>query len=507
MKRVILCSFLVFFLVSLFGCGTDNAENPVPVLSSLTPSSTAANMPTFTLMLSGSNFVQNATVNFGGTIKNASFISATELQCQIDSTEIPGAVSANEPGAGLASLQNAEIAVFVINPSPGGGNSNSLNFSVHNNHEFIAPANISNDSYSSERTRIGVDAQNNINVVWDQEKGGGDTEIIYTRSSNRGATWSQQANISNTGYESAFPDMALGTSGDINVVWREDRGAQTDIYFGRSIDSGATWSVPLNISKTSDNSTGQAIAVDNTGNINVAWVESVYLVRIGWKYYIYFSRSTNGGTEWTKPLSLGEAGCYYGPAIATDAAGNIFVAYRIGGCGSAGQIVYTFSGDGGYSWSIVKLVSTGKEDASTPALGVDSNGHINLVWQQLTAGFYDIYHSRSTDQGANWSQPINISPTAGDSENPAIKVDLLGNINVTWDDDSLGVEEIFHSRSTNNGATWPSYANISNNAGESWRSDIDTDNSCNLYIVWLDETTGSTETYFIRSVIAAAVNH
>jgi hypothetical protein len=508
MRRIILCSVLVFLLISIFGCNGDK-ENPVPVLSSLAPTSVAANMPGFTLTLTGSNFVQGSTVNFGGTAKGATFVSSTELQCSISQADIQGLAQSDDPGIGSANLQDTAITVYVTNPSPGGGNSGSITFNVTNNYTFITPTNISNDNYESARTRIGLDTQNNISVVWDQEHVGGVTEIIYTRSTDHGTTWPSQVDISHANTESTYPDLSLGVPGDINVVWQEAMGAQYDIFFGRSADNGSTWSEPLNISKTTLNSTSPAIAVDISGNINVVWSE---VVKYGstfaaYKDCLFFARSTNSGGYFSLPVNLCDTLCKCYPAIAVDSAGRIFVAYRTGGCSAVGEILFILSGDGGLSWSAPKLISTDPEDANLPDFAVGSNGYINLVWQQLVSGYWDIFYSRSTDIGSTWSTPVNISQTSGNSQHPSITVDALGNLNVSWDEGVAGVEEIYQSRSVNNGATWSGNTNISNNAGKSTKPDIAVDSSCNLYFVWLDNTPGSTEIYFIRSVIASLIGY
>lgn len=502
MKKIVFCLVLVCSLFLYFGCSND--DNPVPVLSSLSPSVIAAHMPELTLVLTGSKFVNNATVSFGGTVKSATFVSSSELHCQITPSDIASIAGENTEGEGSVSLQNSNIIVYVINPSPGGGNSNSLTFSVHSNHDFITPTNISNDNDSARRTRIGMDSQNNISVVWDDESNNGVIDVVYTRSTDHGATWSQKVGVSNSGFESVYPDLAIGTSADINVVWEEHLGGNSEIYFSRSVDNGVSWSNPVNISKTSDNSTLPAVTVDKLGHIYVAWVESIYFrTKAGYSSFIYFSHSTDGGISWIQPLELTETVCEKGPAIATDPSNNIFVAFRVGKCAAEGDVVVMNSGDGGYSWLPQQYVSTGDGDADHPALGVDSSGNLNLVWQQITSGNYDIYHARSTDTNTTWSQPVNISQNTGSSENPSIAIDSLGNLNVSWDDNTLGAREIFQSRSVNNGATWSAYSNISNNAGESKGSDTAVDSGCNLYMVWLDNTIGNIEIYFIRSVIAS----
>ncbi|HET6144365.1 MAG TPA: beta-propeller fold lactonase family protein [Candidatus Acidoferrales bacterium] len=90
--------------------------NPVPMISSLNPPSIAATGSPFTLQVNGVNFVSGTTVYFGGQVRNATFISSTQLNVSILATDIDN---------------GGEISVFVFNPLPGGGPSASVIFPVN----------------------------------------------------------------------------------------------------------------------------------------------------------------------------------------------------------------------------------------------------------------------------------------------------------------------------------------------------------------------------------------
>lgn len=92
-----------------------SVNNPVPAITTLQPSGTTVNSGAFTLTVNGTNFVNGATVNFGGTDRVTSFVSATQVTAAILATDI---TTIGTP------------AVIVTNPAPGGGASNSVNFNV-----------------------------------------------------------------------------------------------------------------------------------------------------------------------------------------------------------------------------------------------------------------------------------------------------------------------------------------------------------------------------------------
>lgn len=91
--------------------------NPVPVLSSLSPPSVLAESPGFTLKLLGSGYNSSSVVRWDGVNRARTFIGDGELQISISSSE-------------LAMTGTAEVQVF--SPSPGGGLTNTLIFSIVN---------------------------------------------------------------------------------------------------------------------------------------------------------------------------------------------------------------------------------------------------------------------------------------------------------------------------------------------------------------------------------------
>ncbi len=93
-------------------------QNPVPSITSIGPTwvwSLGAGSPEFTLIVTGTNFVDGATVQWNGSDRPTKFISKTKLQATI---------------FGSDQLDPASNSVMVQNPSPGGGASNVLTFIV-----------------------------------------------------------------------------------------------------------------------------------------------------------------------------------------------------------------------------------------------------------------------------------------------------------------------------------------------------------------------------------------
>ena len=92
-------------------------SNPVPALTSLSPSSAAAGSGAFTLTVNGTGFVSGSVVRWNGADRTTTFVSATRVTASIPASDITTAGT------------TAQVTVF--NPAPGGGTSAALTFTVN----------------------------------------------------------------------------------------------------------------------------------------------------------------------------------------------------------------------------------------------------------------------------------------------------------------------------------------------------------------------------------------
>ncbi len=71
-----------------FSISDYSISNPVPSLSSISPSSATAGGATFTLNVTGSNFINGSVVNWNGTALTTTFTSSTQLSASVPSANI-----------------------------------------------------------------------------------------------------------------------------------------------------------------------------------------------------------------------------------------------------------------------------------------------------------------------------------------------------------------------------------------------------------------------------------
>ncbi len=90
-------------------------ENPVPIITDITPTSKYVGDGPFTLFVSGRDFVGESAVRFNGADQPTRFIDTATLSVEVSSSQLASA---------------GEISIRVFTPAPGGGVSGALTFLV-----------------------------------------------------------------------------------------------------------------------------------------------------------------------------------------------------------------------------------------------------------------------------------------------------------------------------------------------------------------------------------------
>ena len=331
--------------------------------------------------------------------------------------------------------------------------------------------------------QIVVDSNGDINIVW-LDNSPGYYAVFFSRSSDSGLTFSAPLNLSHDPGEAWSPRIAVDSAGNINVVWWIQNGAQSG-FFSRSTDGGTTFSTPLSISNYLTFS--PQIALDSSGNIYLGWVDASSK-----SHDLFFSRSNDGGSTFSTPVQVTNrppVGNASVPLIAVDTAGNINLLWN--DCFSDCITKFSRSSDGGASFSPQKNIVNNFEYFSPLGLTLDSAGNIYVVFN--TFPFGNVWLALSMDGGVTFSE-TNISNLAfrHQAGHAQVAIDSSSNVDVVWKDDNPG--NIFFSRSNDYGATFS--ATSVTNTGSDPQIAVD---AGGIDLVWMDGPQGSSDILFSRS--------
>jgi hypothetical protein len=341
---------------------------------------------------------------------------------------------------------------------------------------------------------IGTYPPSNIYVVYDDDTTGS-SEIYLKKSADSATTWAPGKRLTWTSGDSYLAAMAVNAYGYLYIAWCDGTTGNDEIYFKKSTDGGASWSNGRRLTWTAGASHRPQIAADSLGHLHVVWSEET---AGGWE--MYYKKSTNGGDSWlaSKRITWTNGASAYGK-IAADSSNRLHVIWKEETAENA-EIFYKKSTDNGETWATNKRLTWNSGDSYSPAMAMNSSGVIHIVWGDNTPGNFEIYFKKSADGGDTWTTNKRVSQTSGVSSDAAVSVDSSGIIHVVWDDATPGNWEIYHSQSTNGGASWSTGRRLTWNAGQSAFAAISVDSLDNLHIVWSDNSPGNMEVYYKKYV-------
>lgn len=176
--------------------GTSSAStftilNPAPSIFNVTPTEAITGGADFTLTVNGSNFLPSSAVRWGGSNRTTNYVSSTRLTAQISASDI---------------VASRNVGIDVVNPSPGGGNSNLITFVVSTPNPVpmltsLNPSSVTVGGISPNGLQLTVDGSNFVNsstIQWD----GGNFSTVF---------------VSNTRLMTNVPNYEASTGKIVNV--------------------------------------------------------------------------------------------------------------------------------------------------------------------------------------------------------------------------------------------------------------------------------------------------
>ncbi len=307
----------------------------------------------------------------------------------------------------------------------------------------------------------------------DFNKGG----LFVAHSSDDGATWStpvlaqaNSAKIFNDKEWLTVDRSATATRGTLYLTWTRfttinDKEQRGDIVEIRSTDAGATWSTPVQISRTHDQTDVQGAfpAVGPAGDLNVLYYDQTS------KAGLWLGRSSDGGRSFAPPVKVADVHdpptplptskfrMFVLPQLASNPLDGTLAAVWNDYPGNS-DILLTRSRDNGRTWSAPTRLNSdsGNADQFFPTLVFGPDGVLHVAWLDRRDDPHNLtfspYYTQSSDDGRSFAPEVRIGDAQSDPSigfggtliGDYIQVDAVaGRASVAWVDTRLGDQNIY----------------------------------------------------------------
>jgi hypothetical protein len=265
----------------------------------------------------------------------------------------------------------------------------------------------------NDKTNLAVDpSTGNVYAAWSDFHGAGCNEILFSRSTDHGATFSAPIKISSGICGNQGPSIAIGPSGQVYVGWEAFTGG--DVVTPLSAVGAAF-----------------ASSTDCGKKFSKARIVVTYTPFVSEQF------SGNGARE----CGDGPFACPTGftfprfdlaaPYLAADNLnGTLAMAFQVARSSGQGQIESVFSTNGGSTWSSpTRLAPSSTGHQFYPFL-VASGGRVNAIWYDSrgdanysatrppcnsatgqTSACLNVRYAESTDGGKTWGSSIRVTNT------------------------------------------------------------------------------------------------
>ncbi len=229
-----------------------------------------------------------------------------------------------------------------------------------------------------------------LHVVWCDHRTTG-SSIYYTHSLDTGISWSPAIPITDTNGHATF--LAIAVSGsNVHVAWMDLISGQRASFYRRSPDGGNTWGPIVCLDSVSAFWPGLAAS----GSLVVMSINKQPVVG---NTEVYFTRSIDNGATWDSLQQISNAnGRSEDPAIAA-LGSHVHLSWNDNRSGTM-QIYYRYSSDAGLTWNAETPLTNAVSPNTCYTSMVCLDGTFADVPYGYNVGNFDVWLRQSADSGA-----------------------------------------------------------------------------------------------------------
>lgn len=252
-------------------------------------------------------------------------------------------------------------------------------------------------------------------------------DVYYKASHDNGASWSEAVKLTQDPNKDLSPYVMQASNGTIWLVWSSKRTGNFDLYYKTSSNMGASWSDDTQLTTDVNVDSAPALTQTSDGKIWVVWHSDRNYNNGGLEIFC----KTYDGAQWSIERRLTNTAkdiddtC---PSIVQTAEGTIWIFWASEGLQQPPYLLYKQSFDNGNTFGSTLQFTTGLWTESWPASIQTCDGRIWVVWASYRndlAGFnFDIFYKNSLVHNVAVTEVTPAQTRVYQKENVSIEVEV-----------------------------------------------------------------------------------
>jgi len=288
------------------------------------------------------------------------------------------------------------------------------------------------------------------------------------------------------------------SNGDLHCVYlRKTDAVYTRLCYGKSINNGLSWTETI-FTPEGYSQVDPCIAVDSNDHIHILWASSSAEHPWGVEQLRYIKYTTS----WSEMVYITDEGYSVGsPALAIDSNDILHLVYQGVPSGYSNHMIgykkYTTS------WSATTWLTTGDAQNTqqyTPSIAVDSNDNLHVAFNGRVEDAVSHIRYRQCVSGS-WTGITEITP--GDLNHFApvsMAVDSNDNVHMTWHGYAGNTYPQLHYKKYTDGVGFGSTIILTDGNYPQYTPRLSIDGEGTIYIIWGGTSVGSPTMYQIRCI-------
>jgi len=221
----------------------------------------------------------------------------------------------------------------------------------------------------AERPTLTLDHQNQLHCAWGDNRISMNNYEIFYKTYNE-ESWSDDQRLTNVWGKSKNPSIIVDSQNNLHLVYEDDREGNKELYYKTMSNSG-TWSEDERLTDAEKASILPVIVADSQDNLHVLWIDQ----RHG-NWEVFYKIRTKAG--WGSDQRLTAGNFARSLAATVDTRDNLHVVYYDARQGTH-AIYYLMKSEVGWS-SERPLVAERSTKMRNPSIITDSDGNLHMTW-------------------------------------------------------------------------------------------------------------------------------